>query len=151
VTAIVESPTPAQVMRRVAAAVADERLIASAEELLREQDRIVTAFHRLRQLAVIKEFLRADKAAQEASDRARLTDTGGWGGGDDEAERLHGIAEESWDLVDWFVMEGSWARRLFVVDEALDVGAEYAGRRRRPAGHAVVQSGPVDWSIGRAA
>lgn len=154
-TAVVETAvravSDAEVLQNSAASLGDLRLIASIEDILREQERIATAFQRLRQLAVVEEFLRANEAAREASERVYLTDTGGWA--DDESERLHGVAADAWDVVadGWYVMEGSWARRLFVVEEARDAGAEYAGRRRKSAGHVVVQSGPVDWSIGRAA
>lgn len=153
-TAVVETGAQlrAQAMRDSATAFADPRLIALVEDALRDQERIATAFQRLRQLAVIEEFLRAHRAAGEASERVRLTDTGGWA--DDEAERLRSVAEDAWRRVTagWHVMAGSWASRLFVVDEARDAGAEYAGRHRRAVGSPVTQSGPLDWSqAGRAA
>lgn len=153
-TAVVETGAQlrAQAMRDSATAFADPRLIALVEDALRDQERIATAFQRLRQLAVIEEFLRAHRAAGEASERVRLTDTGGWA--DDEAERLDVVAEAAWHEVvaGWHVMQGSWASRLFVVKEAREAGAEYVGRRRRVVGHAVAQSGPLDWSqAGRAA
>ena len=150
-TAVMETAAPAQVMRESAAAMGDRSLIASVEDLLGNQARTAMAFRRLRQIALIEEFLAAHEASLEASERSHLTDTGGWG--DDEAERLHGVAEDAWAQVTdtWFVMDTSWAARLFVADEAMEAGAEYVGRRRRSVGHAVVQSGPVDWSKGRAA
>jgi hypothetical protein len=150
-TAYVEAP--ARVLRKSAEALAEPRLIASVEDLLRQRDRMATARQRLHVLNLVEEFLRAYRAAGEAAERVRLTDTGGWG--DDEAERLGDIAGDLWLQVEagWHVMEGSWAARLFVVDEARDAGAEYAGRlaRRRVVGRAVTRSGPLDWSRGRGA
>lgn len=151
-TAVVETVAAAQVMRASAVALADLELLASVEDLLRNQERTATAFQRLRHITLIEEFLAAHAASLEASERSHLTNTGGWG--DDKAERLHGVAEDAWGLVSdgWFVMDTSWASRLVVVDEALEAGAGYVGRRRRLVGHAVLQSAPVDWSrSGRAA
>jgi hypothetical protein len=151
VTAVVESAvsTGTEVLWRTASTPTDADLIVSAENIRLVQERVTTAFQRMRQLTVIEEFLRAHAASREASERSHLTDTGGWG--DDEAERLHGVAEDAWTLVadGWYVMEGSWAARLLVVDEAREAGAEYAGRHRRPVGRAVTQSTPTDWSRGR--
>ena len=126
-TAIVETavPTRAQVMRKSAAALANPGLMTAVEE-----------------------FLAAHRAAREAWDVFRLTDMGGWNGLEDEAERLDAEAEEAWRALD-----GSWFWRGSlphdVVEEIESAASEYVGRRRRVAGHAVVQSGPCDWSRGR--
>lgn len=93
----------------------------------------------------VESFLAIHEAASEAWDRVRLSDAGGWG--EDEAERLSGEATVAW-------MKIAVARsqqHLFVSDEVLDIGAEYYVGRHRSTGHAVAQSGPCDWSQGRAA
>jgi hypothetical protein len=123
VTAVVESP--AQVMRKFAAALADPGLMAAVEE-----------------------FLAAHRAAREAWDVFRLTDTGGWGGLEGEAERLDAEAEDA-----WWALDGSWFWRgslpRGIAEEVESAASEYVGRRRRMVGHAVVQSEPCDWSKGR--
>jgi hypothetical protein len=157
-TAVVETATRPQVLRESAAALNDRRLTTAVEDLLRGQDRIVTAFERLRLVGAVEEFLRANEAAGEAADRGRLTDAGGWGGYEDEAERLYAVAEDAWYRVEPGVAEagletGGWARNLLLFEEAESASFDYVGRGRRRSGHdfAVVQSGPVDWSKGRAA
>jgi len=119
--AVVE-PSGAQVMQDVAEVLADPSLIDAVES-----------------------FLAMHEAAAEAWDRARAADAGGWGGFDDEAERLSGEAK-----VAWMKIAVARSRRgLFVADEVLQLGADYYVGRRRAAGQPVVQSGPCDWSRGR--
>lgn len=129
-TAVMETATRAQVLRESATALADPGLTAAVES-----------------------FLAAHRDAQEAWDRFRLTDTGGWGGLKDEAEELDAKAEDAWrDLQTRFVFASPTSLPEDVLGEVLSAGEEYverAQRRRRLAGHAVVQSGPCDWSTGR--
>jgi hypothetical protein len=131
VTALLENPTlpatveptPAQVMQDVAETLADPSLIDAVES-----------------------FLAMHEAAAEAWERAHLTDAGGWGGCEDEAERLSGEAKVAW-------MKIAVARSrhgLFVADEVLEIGVDYYVGRHRFTGRPVAQSGPCDWSIGRA-
>lgn len=151
-TAVVETATRSQVLRISAAALNDRCLTLAVEDLLHGQERIATAFERLRLVGAVEEFLRADEAAGEAAERAALTDTGGWGGFDDDAERLYAEAEGAWRRVEPGVATADWGRDLLLFEEAQSASSGYVGHRRR-SGHpvAVVQSGPVDWSKGRAA
>lgn len=121
--ALVE-PSGAQVMQDVAESLADPSLIDAVES-----------------------FLAMHEAAAEAWERVHLTDAGGWGGFDDEAERLSGEAK-----VAWMKIAVARARHgLFVADEVLEIGADYYVGRHRSTGRAVAQSGPWDWSKGRGA
>jgi hypothetical protein len=152
-TAVRPAQSRVEVLRESGAALG---LIDTVEGFLREMRRVATAFERLRLVCAAEEFLCADEAAREASEQARLVDSGGWGGFDDEAERLDAIAEDAWRVVEsglsvGGVGAGRWARGLSVFDEAKSAGVEYVGRRRSLVGHAVAQTGPVDWSRGRAA
>lgn len=119
-TAVVETPAPAQVMREDAAALADPKLTAAVES-----------------------FLVAAAASQEAWSNLTRAQTSGPDGPTPEAEYLHGEAQYRWDI-----LATGWAEHL-LPQQVREAGAEYV--RPKVVHTVVVQSGPVDWSKGRAA
>ena len=97
---------------------------------------------------LIEEFVAADAAASEASERARHANSDVL---DEEAERLNGEAGEAWKLV-----ASGWAAGLFVPEDVLDLGREYEAARvrvpmpaRAAAGDWRESVAAVDWSRGR--
>ncbi len=78
--------------------------------------------------AAVDDFLLLHARARHALEYVHLTDTGGWGGGEDDAERTYADAEDAWKTV-----AQGWAAGAFVPQEVLDLGCEhYAFRPSMP-------------------
>ncbi len=93
-------------------------------------------------------FLRAHAAAEQAAYAVSLTDTGGWGGAHDDAERLAAEAAEAWRPIAAAIAAGTQ-----VDDETRQAGRQYPPHVNHPAGptHLPWEQtiGLTDWSKGR--
>ena len=93
-------------------------------------------------------FLRAHAAAEQAAYAVSLTDTGGWGGAHDDAERLAAEAAEAWRPIAAAIAAGAQ-----VDDETRQAGRQYPMHVNHSAGptHLPWEQtiGLIDWSKGR--
>ena len=93
--------------------------------------------------AAVESFLAAHEASEEAWSHLTRAQVSGPAPVAPEAEYLHDEAQYRWDL-----LATGWAEHL-LPSEVREAGAEYV--RPKIVHTPVVQSGPVDWSKGRAA